>query len=590
MKAWLGYSLRRKLSLLMLVFALIPMLFLGLFAYGISAHLTKKNALQLGTDTLRQIRGNLSSMIEDVEGMSIYLIGQRDIQRYLHMQEDHEQLRADIVGDIANLARSKYYISHISIYASQPGTILSSSSIYDNDFHTPIDVTQFADKSWNGLTTIRDFAGERDVITFVRPLRSIYDYQVLGWLTISLDERQVSRDWVNVRLGGVEGQVSLIDSQGQILSSTDQSLLFDEWDQVYPGTREAFARSAYGEVSYRPAAGDQDDTSLIYYQEPLNRWTLVSSLPTSWYGAQSNYILHLTVAAVVLALLLSGGLTLFVLRRVTKPLQLLTRLLTKVDPHHPLPAFHTDTQDEIARLGESYNLLGEHIEELKRQVIQNENRKKQADMQALQAQINPHFLYNTLSSIHWMALMNGNGSIAEMVGSLSDFLRFSLNQGKDYCPLRQELAHIRNYERVQSIRYPDKFKLDMNVEESLMEMPVLKLLLQPLVENAMVHGIQKKQGLGSITVIVEGQGARMMFHVLDDGVGMEPERLAELRNSLENGAERVGYGVFNVHERLLLHYGGPSGLQIDSKPGVGTHIRFSIPVRGEDEHEDINRG
>ncbi|WP_010273063.1 cache domain-containing sensor histidine kinase [Paenibacillus senegalensis] len=589
MRKWLGYSLRRKLSLLMLLFALIPMLFLGLLAYGISAHLTKKNITQSGFDTLRQMRGNLTSMIEDVEGMSIYLIGQRDIQQYLRLTDPDDRLAADIIGDLGNLAGSKSYISHIAIYAANSSTILSSSSIYNTDFHTPIEVSEVSDKMWAGLYPIKDFSGERNVITFIRPLRSVHDYQLLGWLSVSLDESQVSREWANLQLGGGEGQIRLTDENGNILSASDKSELYLNWEDLHPEVKVYKDTLEYGEALLQQDEEEGGDLSLLYYREPLNGWTLLATLPSSWASTQSSIILHLTAAAVVLVIVLSGALTFFVLNRVTKPLALLSRLLTMVNPERPMPVFPMNTNDEIARLGQSYNMLGKHIEQLKKQLIQNETRKKEADMQALQAQINPHFLYNTLSSIRWMALMKRDQAIAQMVGSLSDFLRFSLNNGRDYCTVHQELAHIRNYEQVQSIRYPGKFALELVVDARLQERYMLKLLLQPLVENSMLHGILKKEGKGTITVIVEEQDKHMVFTVMDDGVGISEDKLKVLREQIQSGEPNAGFGLRNVNERLLLHYGPDSQLHIISSPGAGTRIRFSIPDRG-DPHENNDRG
>ncbi|MGV2806466.1 sensor histidine kinase, partial [Clostridium perfringens] len=139
------------------------------------------------------------------------------------------------------------------------------------------------------------------------------------------------------------------------------------------------------------------------------------------------------------------------------------------------------------------------IVKLTDEVKLNESLKKEADMHALQVQINPHFLYNTLSSIHWLALMNQDVKIAEMVGSLSDFLRFSLNNGQEYCTIQQEIMHVRHYVNIQTIRYPEKFKFEVHVEEELYQHTMLKLLLQPLVENSMLHGILSRDGMGTIT-------------------------------------------------------------------------------------------
>jgi len=582
MRKWLGFSLRRKLSFLMLLFALIPMLFLGLFAYGISGHLTRQNARQSGLDTLRQMQGSLSAVIKDVEGMSIYLIGQRDVQQYMQAQQEDQEMLSSVIGNISNLARSKSYISNIALYADHFGSLISSNTVYNTDFETPINVRGIHEKEWGGLYRVEDYGGGRNVITFIRPLRSIYNYQeVLGWLSISLDEEKVSAMWSNLQFSGGQGEIMLVGSDGSILSSTDKSRLFQSFDELYPGERGEFRNLSHGETTYTNKEGE--GTSLMYYREPSVNWTLVGSIPTSWYGEQSRYILLLTAAAIVLAIVLSAGLTLFVLRRVTRPLELLTRLLLLVDPDRPMPVFHSGSGDEIARLGGSYNRLGEHIRRLKEQVILNETRKKEADMKALQAQINPHFLYNTLSSVHWMALMSKEQQIADMVGALSDFLRFSLNRGRDFCPVHQELAHIRNYGQVQSIRYPGRFELDFVINAELQEQLMLKLLLQPLVENSMVHGILKREEPGRITVVVERQLNLMSFMVIDDGVGMSRERLELLRASLLQDGEQIsdtegGYGLRNVNERLVLHYGIEFALEIDSRPGAGTRIGFSIPL------------
>jgi two-component system sensor histidine kinase YesM len=285
-------------------------------------------------------------------------------------------------------------------------------------------------------------------------------------------------------------------------------------------------------------------------------------------------------------------LTIFVIRKVTTPLGSLTRLLTKINPDEPLPHYPVYTSDEIGRLAGSYNLLSTHIEALKKQLIHNETRKKEADMRALQAQINPHFLYNTLSSIHWIALLNEENRIAEMVGALSDFLRFSLNKGKEYCKVSQELAHIRNYVQVQSIRFPDEFTVDYVVDARLSDSFMLKLLLQPLVENAMIHGIQMKEEPGVISIYVELKGNSMYVKVMDDGIGMTEERLREVTESLypaeETIANDASYGLRNVHERLQLHYGLDSGIKIEIRLNEGTCVSFSIPVL-EDNHENLDR-
>jgi two-component system sensor histidine kinase YesM len=574
----------------MLVTSLIPLLFLGGFAFSISSKITEEKTEQAGIDTLRQMDGNLRFIIKDVESMSIFLMGQRDIQQYLSGPEDDVSARTRILGFMANLRSSKEYISNITIYPANSFDPMSTVNLYESDLGNLINIREVTGKMWTGLYSVLDFSGRSNVISFIRPLRSVDNYRTLGWMSISLDEKVISRYWSEPKLGDGQGQVALVNDEGVILSATDKSWLSRPFDSLLPGVSSMMKPDLYGSLN---VGEGQSKKTILYFREPLVGWKLVGIIPFDLYKAQNRYIIQLTVAAVALSVIATSGLILFLIYRVTNPLRALTRLLSKINPEEPLPHYTVGSSDEIGKLAESYNRLGLHIEKLKRQVIRNETQKKEADMRALQAQINPHFLYNTLSSIHWIALMNDEKRIADMVGALSDFLRFSLNKGKEFCPVHQELAHIRNYVQVQSIRYPDKFDVDIVVDPELQDKYMLKLLLQPLVENAMIHGIQKKEGKGMITVYVERKANRMSFLVLDDGVGMPEEQLQAVRRSLRPPSEEqlgpeASYGLRNVHERLQLHYGPDSGLVIESREHEGTRISFSIPVL-EVQHENHDR-
>jgi two-component system sensor histidine kinase YesM len=588
---WMGISLRRKLTIIMLVTSLIPLLLLGGFAYVISSKITEEKTEQAGIDTLRQMDGNLRFIIKDVENMSIFLIGQSDIQQYASSAKDDVAVQTRILGFTTNLISSKDYISNITIIPANSNTALSTTNLYDSDLASLVNIREVTGKLWTKLYTVENYAGKQRVISFIRPLRSVDNYRTLGWLSISLDEKVISRYWADPKLGDGQGDVALINEQGIILSATDKNWLSQPLESIFPNVTSGMKPDLFGVLNY--GEGHSKKT-VLYYREPIVGWTLVGVIPFDLYSAQNRYILQLTGVAVAMSIIATSGLILFLIYRVTNPLGVLTRLIAKVNPEEPLPFYTVGSSDEIGKLAESYNMLGQHIEKLKKQVIKNETQKKEADMRALQAQINPHFLYNTLSSIHWIALMNEEKRIADMVGALSDFLRFSLNKGKEFCPVHQEMAHIKNYAQIQSIRYPDKFDVDIVVDPELQDKYMLKLLLQPLVENAMIHGIQKKEGKGMINVYVERKANRMSFLVLDDGIGMTEEQLDVVKHNLQLTDEQLSsdasYGLRNVNERLLLHYGQDAGLIIESKLHAGTRISFSIPVLEGQQHENHDRG
>jgi two-component system sensor histidine kinase YesM len=216
------------------------------------------------------------------------------------------------------------------------------------------------------------------------------------------------------------------------------------------------------------------------------------------------------------------------------------------------------------------------------EVVLEQEAKRKSEMKALQAQINPHFLYNTLDSIVWMAETN-NSEVVTMTEALARLFRITLSRGEDQITLEQELEHVRNYLIIQSLRYINKFDYELDAEESLLQNKVLKLILQPLVENSIYHGIKNKRQKGHIRITARAEHGRLLILVQDDGIGMSPEKAATiLQSAASDHKDRFsGIGVRNVHERIQLYYGPEYGLQFESKPGEGTTVKVWLPLPGE---------
>jgi two-component system sensor histidine kinase YesM len=592
MRRWFANSLKRKLTLLLVFAILLPMLITGIVSYRIAASVTEEKAKQSGMNTLKQIKDKLEFVIQDVENMSIFLIGEKDIQLYLDNKTEDVTRYSLIIGTLTNLAFSKKYISNITIKPLDGKPELSNSTILESGL-TPL-LEQFkmdyrkTSKWWTSLYTNRTNEGVKQVISIVRPIRNFYNFREIGWISVSLDQKEIER-FINEAAWEKSGYVLLLDKEDRIISVSggDPSWLSKPMAEVMPDMEPL--NEASGVLKY--GAGKEQKT-ILYNTIPNLGWKLVGFIPTQVYGAQNAYVLNVTAFATGIALVLAVGLMLLFVQWVTKPLTGLTKYLKDVNPDDPIPLYPIRSTDEIGLLVRSYNKLGDKIDLLKTQVQKNEAKKKEADMQALQAQINPHFLYNTLSSIQWIALMNKDKQIAEMVGALSDFMRFSLNKGEEYCHVRQEIAHAQNYAYIQSIRFPDQFEIEFFVDPDMMDLPILKLLFQPLIENSLIHGIQKKKEKGHVFVHGEWNGDVMKFVVEDTGIGMDEATLRGIRARMMTDVDTTphageaakpntggSYGLLNVHRRLRLHYGSGSGLTIDSQPGRGTRISFLIPFK-----------
>jgi two-component system sensor histidine kinase YesM len=243
----------------------------------------------------------------------------------------------------------------------------------------------------------------------------------------------------------------------------------------------------------------------------------------------------------------------------------------------------TNNVDEITELGISFNLMIGQIRDLLNAKISEQENLKKAELRTLQAQINPHFLYNTLDTIVWMAESNRSDQVIEIVRALSSFFRIALSKGKDWISLRQELEHVQSYLAIQKMRYRDILEYDFDLDESLLDSTILKLTLQPLVENALYHGIKSKRSGGEIVVSVRrGVQNTVVLEVRDDGVGFTPYKLAQIRNMLSGQTDEItmkegGFGLENVNKRIKLYYGQQYGLAIQSHYRSGTQVTVTIP-------------
>lgn len=234
--------------------------------------------------------------------------------------------------------------------------------------------------------------------------------------------------------------------------------------------------------------------------------------------------------------------------------------------------------EELRELAESLNTMAFKLERLIEENRREQENLKKSEMRAMQAQITPHFLYNTLDAIVWLAEDRQNESVISITQALSDFFRTSLNNGRDWIQIDQEARHLEGYLKIQKVRYRDILTYEIDIEAGIGQRRILKLVIQPLVENALYHGVKNTRGRGKITVSVREHGDGVLFTVRDTGLGMTPEALAELRRGLAGGESAgKGYGLFNVNRRLQLYYDMRDGVRIESEYRGGTSVSFVLP-------------
>lgn len=237
-----------------------------------------------------------------------------------------------------------------------------------------------------------------------------------------------------------------------------------------------------------------------------------------------------------------------------------------------------EADGEIGILVRSFKDMNGEMTNLIERIREEQNNLRRTELKLLQAQINPHFLYNTLDAIVWMAEGGQDREVVSMVSSLSEFFRTVLSEGKDSITIAEEEAHIRSYLTIENYRYQDILEYEIRIADEIRNCCILKLTLQPLIENALYHGIKNKRGGGKITVTGYEENGGIRFDVADDGIGMTPEQTESLRRKIKTGSSRErGFGLANVEERIRLNYGSSFGLSVDSTAGKGTCVSVHIP-------------
>lgn len=318
----------------------------------------------------------------------------------------------------------------------------------------------------------------------------------------------------------------------------------------------------------------QEEIQSYVYQEALNFKEIQNEL-----NAQGQFAVRLSILLLTVIVILNFIVSRSITSSVAKPIQKLCKATERVARGDFTEKAQVESSDEVAILADSFNNMQGKIGSLIENIKDEQSQRRVMELQLLQEQINPHFLYNTLDTIIWLAEGGQDQDVVSMVTSLSEFFRTTLSQGREFVSIAEEVRHIDSYLKIQQVRYQDILDYDIQVDEEINTFQILKLTLQPLVENALYHGIKNKRGKGRILVQGGRQGEEAVFMVSDDGIGMSEQAQEELRKAMKGEVSTSsGFGLTNVDERLRLNYGEKYGLQFTSCPGKGSAFTVRIPL------------
>ncbi|GGH12195.1 sensor histidine kinase [Paenibacillus segetis] len=594
---WISSSLRAKLLAMFVFLTVIPLIGIGLVSYQKSYNTVYENSKASAVLIAEQLAQNLETLFTD-SGKLLELGNHPNVLHFLSSQSDTYDDAKEILKLMDSYRQTYKYesvlnITMINLYgrgiSERRGVFQLDKNPLRNPhltylLHNPDTVLNIPPLEAIPLDRLDGFQDEH-IISIMAAVKQRITHEVIGFIVIDLDDSVVNQFCDHVTIGET-GFFYVLDHNGQPIFTPsgldrngllpDQNVLID----LAQGTLSSYVDHSKGSPKF-----------IFTSTSDATGWRIIGQVPLQEIIKEANSIRQLIIASVVLSILFTVALHFYLSTRITRPLQLLKNKM-RLAASGFLESKVTPTgKDEIADLGKSFNIMLGKIKTLLEQNTREQEEMKKAELRALQAQINPHFLYNTLDSILWMAEAGKKDKVISLVESLSRLFRISLSKGRDWISLEKEIEHVHSYLVIQQMRYRDILEYKIEVESEILAIPTLKMMLQPIVENALYHGIKNKRGKGLICITGRAiNNTEIELIVQDNGYGIPPSKLEQLHRNLKNyhipeeTGEEVsgGFGLHNVHQRIRLYYGEQYGVQVDSIEQEGTTVKITIPMKASE--------
>lgn len=566
---------------LLMVTTLLVVFFIS---FRVTEEAVKANSRQYAKQLLGSVAYTVNTYIDSMDGLATFLATNKDIFDYFtrrHPESEKQALRKRIQENLSTVLKNRKDVSLISLIGLEGKILFHEESLELNSF-VKVEkqgwyqaALQSAGKAVFSSSHVQNLVRHRYpwVVSLSKLLVDETQGRPIAVLLVDLNYHLIEDLCTNVSLGK-RGYVFIVDSVGNLVFHPRQQV-------VYSGLKKEPIEKILALEAFEFEVNDREGMKL-YSMVPLHKagWKVIAVSYPEELGVDRRWLGRVYTAWGILFLGLTILFSFIVSLRIAKPIKLLRDTIKVVEQGNFDIQVKIERSDEIGELGKDFNIMVQKIKELLQLIIEEQQNKRKSELKALQAQINPHFLYNTLDSVIWMAEDKQHQQVIEMVAALAKLFRISISGGREIISIGEEVEHVRQYLIIQKMRYKDKLDYEIRVPPELFPYRTVKIILQPLVENAIYHGIKHSSAKGEIIVDGRLKDGKIELLVKDNGVGMSPEVLAKLKEIPygKNFDKKGGVGIHNVDERIKLYFGKEYGIDFFSKEGEGTEVRIRLPA------------
>jgi two-component system sensor histidine kinase YesM len=588
-------------SFLAMTFVIVSVI--SILVYNSVLSILKKQSEEMVTRQFRQSEYNIINFRDQLEKMAGLLAINKDVQSFIGQPDAEDEATRliaahEVIKAMDSILGTYPYVHSIALY-SRNGEALSDSvtgSWYSNDaketspFYSSALFEKISKKLygflWDGNTNSslfdlldRTYPNEIPIpyITVVRNVTVLGSVNFSAVLVVNVRQSEFGSIYNGSNGNDNKSSPYLIDAEGIIISHSDLSLIGSK----VPLAERINLTLPNGSFTLQSGGHSKQVT---YYQIGKTGWTLINETPETEFIRNILTLRQLIGVAVALSILLALFLSFYWIYRITRPFNHLVNAMREMEKGNVGILLDETPSTELGFIGRRFNKMSLSIEELIEENKTIEEEKRKLEMEALQSQINPHFLYNALNTIKWVAMVRKEMSIVDGITTLGNMLRSIYKDRSLMMTLHEEIDYIENYLKIMNARYGEGVHVSIIIPEELRGHKIIRFILQPIVENAFVHGMNSKNYLGTITVAASRSGDDIIITVSDNGTGIPEERLATIRDYLNSGDSAPqlslggSIGLANVNRRIQIQYGKRYGITINSFADGGTEVRIRVPA------------